>query len=656
MLARWKRLFGFGLAASVVAIASCGDEPTSLFPNGNNEGGTNDDSGGGILPDNDGGGGSKGCVPKTCPELGYSCGPNGDGCGGLVDCGQCQLPQVCGGGGYSKCGGGNGLGPDGAPICNPTTCQNLGFNCGPAGDGCGGLLQCGTCNQPDICGGGGKPSVCGNNVPCVNLCKQQQSCDGGPLTTLTGKVVAGTLPMYGNPDPVPNVLVYVPNAQVQAFTPGVQCSQCGADVSGDPLVQTTTAVDGTFTLSNVPVGNNIPVVIQLGRWRRQVAFNVPACVSTAVGAIRMPRNKSEGNIPLTAISTGRVDAMECVLVKMGVDAAEFTQPGQGGRMEMYVGNGANRGNGTPAESVLVGTQNTLNAYDQILFPCWAYPAAKSAATQGRLVTYTNAGGRFFASHYSYTWLYNVVPFSQTAAWNVNAGANNSVTATIDTSFNKGKTFAQWLQLVGALINPNPPQMTIAFPRHDFNSVVAPALRWMYSTNPAYPLHYTFDTPWGQQSQCGHVVYSDFHVSNSSTQGVAFPNECNANAMTAQEKALEYMIWDLASCVPGPKKPQCTPITCQAQNISCGPAGDGCGGLLQCGPCTPPQTCGGGGQYGKCGYPDGGASCVPKTCQDLGLGCGPAGDGCGGLLDCGQCILPATCGGGGTPGKCGAPPN
>lgn len=658
MGAPWKSLLGIAAATCLagLAAASCGDDAGSVFDAGNNDGGTinpNDD--GGILPTGDGGGPTK-CVPKTCLELGYTCGPNGDGCGNLLDCGQCTAPEICGGAGYSKCGGNTGIGPDGAPICNPKTCQQLGFTCGPAGDGCGGLLQCGTCTMPDICGGGGKPSVCGNNIPCLNLCKQQVSCDGGPLTTITGTVVAGTLPMYGNPDPVPNVLVYVPNAAVQPFAPGVQCSQCGADVSGDPLVQTTTAVNGTFTLTNVPVGNNIPVVIQLGRWRRQVTFNVPACQSTNVGQIRMPRNKSEGDIPFTAISTGDVDAMECVLLKMGVDAAEFTRPTLGGRMEMYVGNGANRGNGTPAESTLVGSQQALNKYDQILFPCWGYQANKNAADQQRLVTYTNAGGRFFASHYSYTWLYNIAPFSQTATWNINAGGYNSLTATIDTGFNKGQTFAQWLQLVGALSNNNPAQMNIAFPRHDFNAVTAPAQRWMYSANPAFPLHYTFDTPWGQQNQCGHVVYSDFHVSNSSTSGVAFPNECNANPMTAQEKALEYMIWDLASCVPGPKKPQCTPITCQAQNINCGPAGDGCGGLLQCGNCMNNQTCGGGGQFGQCGFPDSGIQCTPKTCQDLGLNCGPAGDGCGGLLNCGTCILPATCGGGGTPGQCGAPPN
>jgi hypothetical protein len=49
----------------------------------------------------------------------------------------------------------------GAPSCTPTTCAAQGVNCGPVGDGCGGLLQCGSCPAGQICGGGGTPSVCG---------------------------------------------------------------------------------------------------------------------------------------------------------------------------------------------------------------------------------------------------------------------------------------------------------------------------------------------------------------------------------------------------------------------------------------------------------------------------------------------------------------
>ena len=98
---------------------------------------------------------------------------------------------------------------------------------------------------------------------------------------------------------------------------------------------------------------------------------------------------------------------------------------------------------------------------------------------------------------------------------------------------------------------------------------------------------------------------------------------------------------------------CVPRTCAEQGLDCGPTGDGCGGLLQCGTCVAPQTCGGGGIMGRCGAPD--AGCHPLTCQDQNIDCGVAGDGCGSELMCGVCMAPDTCGGGGVQGQCGVAP-
>ncbi len=104
----------------------------------------------------------------------------------------------------------------------------------------------------------------------------------------------------------------------------------------------------------------------------------------------------------------------------------------------------------------------------------------------------------------------------------------------------------------------------------------------------------------------------------------------------------------------PAPPTCTKLTCAAYPTgTCGQQSDGCGGLtVDCNPCTPPATCGGGGTAGQCGTPPVG-TCVPKTCNDYPGICGQQSDGCGALTPfCNPCTPPATCGGGGTTGVCG----
>ena len=519
--------------------------------------------------------------------------------------------------------------------CGLRTCQSVGANCGPLGDGCDGVLQCGTCNSPDICGGGG-PSVCGLNGGtggsgggCTNLCLQQVSCPNGGATTITGTVYAPTNPAngFGNPDPLPNALVYIPNSAVAAFTPGVQCEVCGAPASGDPLVTTTSAADGTFTLSNVPVGGNIPLVIQLGRWRRQITIsNVPACKNTALTAdqTRMPRNHTEGDIPLIAMVTGKADSVECVLWKMGIDTSEFTAPGNGGRVQIYVGNGSSDPTGTaPPEATLTSSLTTLEKYDLALFACVGSQVDQTTAAQQNVINYSSAGGRVYGTHYSYVWLYDDAPFQGTANWNVNGGGGgigggggqtSNVNVNINTTFPKGQLLSQWLTTVGASTTPG--IIPMGNLKNDFTSANAPSQTWLTWTgqNPNWPLHYTFNTPVGASpgAQCGRVVFSDFHVDGS--QGIGgtggrggggqgnFPSECGSPApLTPQEKVLEFMLFNLASCVTQttPPPPSCVPNTCEGQGFQCGPAADGCGNLIQCGPCDA-GSCGGGGQANVCG--------------------------------------------------------
>jgi hypothetical protein len=651
------------------------------------------------------------CTPTTCAALGYDCGPAGDGCGHLLDCGgACPGAQYCGGAGPNRCGGSVYVSADGGTVslCAPTTCSALGFTCGPAADGCGNLLQCGNCSGADTCGGGTARGVCGHT--CGGLCQYQAACANGTPTTITGRVLAGKSAWTGlTPDPVPNVLVYVPNGTVQPMSQGYaqgSCPQCGADVSGDPLVSTYTNYDGTFTLTNVPsppAGQTLPLVIQLGRWRRQFQIASPAsCSVTGIGDLNLPRNHGEGDIPLTAISTGAVDALECVLLKMGVDQSEFTSStaNPAGRVHIYAkgaGSELSKGVGPGAyiadpasqamppgalsqpESALMATGGTYMSYDQIMLPCWGAAVdfklkdtnnMRSPDEPGDLITYADSGGHFFATHYSYSWLVNNGEFNNVAKWNPDENNPGTVTWTLNVSeippvvpapMHSG-IFWQWLNLLPALSNasstnpPQTPQVQITAPRHDVDGVANGSLDWIDGVDPqkknAMVEHFTFNTPVAQANQCGHAIFSDFHVASmTDTNSTPFPGECTTT-FSSQEKILEYMIFDLASCVSPPQS-SCQPLSCAAQNLSCGPAGDGCGHQIDCGACSGSLTCGGGGVSGQCGEPDGGA-CAGRSCSQQGISCGPAGDGCGNVIQCGGCQGGDTCGGGGVPGQCGQP--
>ena len=661
--------------------------------------------------------GSPSRTPVTCAAQGFNCGPTGDGCGNILDCGTCTAPQVCGGGGAPNvCG---------SIPCVPTTCAALGLTCGPASDGCGNELQCGTCTAPQACGGGGTPGVCG----CTGTCAAVPICPTGMTTTITGNVYdpADLHPLY-------NVVVYIPNdtsdpALTSPFSAGIACDQCGgATAAGDPLVSTSTAVDGSFTLSNIPVGGGIPLVIQSGRWRREFTVTVTnRCGPNAVSAsnttpsqwlssgtpampsdghLTMPPNSTLGDIPRIAILSGAFDMVECELRKIGIDDSEFVNPGAwgtGNHVQFYQadmqnnpgdtyygyptqwGTGAVINGSTPNQAQLFGSSGgtpNINQYDLVILECEGYEQDQSTAYQNAIATYTNAGGRIFSSDFAYAWLYQNGGFPGVANWDVGQNPSGSQeTAYIDMVSNPvGSVFQQWLDQPAVNV-PGASAGDFALDPvfHNSNGVAGNTQQWLYWNNGSeQPIHFTFNTPVSTPTNtCGRVTFSDWHTQSglisrynptcspcwySGTEylccsnyddwnSYTFPAECEQSgfpaAMTDQETILEFMLFDLTACVPQ-YQATCVPLNCTEQGISCGPAGDGCGNLIQCGDCTPPATCGGSGVHGVCGTP----TCVPATCASQNFNCGEQGDGCGGTLDCGTCTPPQDCGGGGTPGQCG----
>src|SRR5690349_11626775 len=234
----------------------------------------------------------------------------------------------------------------------------------------------------------------GNADACVGLQCFQVSCPGGGTTTLSGTVYApnGTLPLY-------NVNVYIPNSATDPLPVGATCDRCGQPPSGNPVVSAVTDTMGKFVLENVPVVDNLPLVIQVGKWRRQITIPtaVPACTDTPLDATvtRLPRNKGEGDIPQMALTTGGADALECLLRKIGLDDSEFTNASGNGRVHLFAGTGGSVGFNGGADftnaTTLWDTTAHLMPYDVTFLSCEGqqYPTTKPGTARQALSDYTD---------------------------------------------------------------------------------------------------------------------------------------------------------------------------------------------------------------------------------------------------------------------------
>ena len=157
-------------------------------------------------------------------------------------------------------------------------------------------------------------------------------------TTLTGKVFdpAGL-------NPLANVAVFVPNDpnQLPSISPGTPTCSSPTPI-GDYVTVALTDATGSFTLRGVPAAGAVPVTVQIGKWRRTVTVPVSqdcAVNSVADGTLRLPNNRSEGDMPQMALLTGGADNLACFLRWIGVDSSEFVAPGGAGSVTLYRGVG-----------------------------------------------------------------------------------------------------------------------------------------------------------------------------------------------------------------------------------------------------------------------------------------------------------------------------
>jgi hypothetical protein len=407
---------------------------------------------------------------------------------------------------------------------------------------------------------------------------------GQPDTTIKGTVYApnGTLPLYG-------ITVYVPNAPVGAMPDGAQCSRCNEDLPGNPLVRATTDENGQFTITGAPAGQNIPLIITSGKWRRQIMIpSVGQCMDNSLGAAetRLPKNRSEGDIPKIALSTGGADSLECLLRRMGIDDSEIGKEGTDQRIHLYTdkdssGQGVDQFKGGFAGGTGGFTDSgglwsdvaKLKAYDIVILSCEGgqHTESKSLADLQAMKAYADFGGRVFMSHWHNVWIGGnftnsnnatggnpkLPEWTPIAQWQSVNDPNDPAFDIIDENNNsKGTAFANWMKVV----EPTTTRGEIPIQNGTAKSTCTTvdntkAERWTYLKGTMRPQNFPFTTPVeaAADQRCGKVVFSDMHVSgDGGNPGQSYPDTCGdagtPAAMTAQEKALAFMLFDLASCV------------------------------------------------------------------------------------------------------------
>jgi hypothetical protein len=276
-----------------------------------------------------------------------------------------------------------------------------------------------------------------------------------------------------------------------------------------------------------------------------------------------------------------------------VDVAEFTPDSGKGRVHLFQGYRASTtinvgGVSQPlrtAEDLWSSSDNML-AYDMILMGCegegslWKEeptptkppPLPRPPAMQLEVRKYADLGGRIFGSHWHHRWINsddttpdNPYPPSgaplASFARSAQGFGDKPITVAVDWMFPKGLAFRDWLVNVGASAKPG--ELVLKEAEHSVDSVdPAFARRWIYGTDPEgvagstrvpeMVQYFSFTTPVGA-AECGRMVFSDLHVSFGGGDDAAtpFPDRCDASPdseLSPQEKALEFMIFDLSSCI------------------------------------------------------------------------------------------------------------
>jgi hypothetical protein len=422
-------------------------------------------------------------------------------------------------------------------------------------------------------GDAGAPHVPADLAGCTGRGCAIPACAGRDDTVITGTVFAPN-----GVDPVPNASVYIPLDEPLPYSGGVACDLCGT-VAG-ALTTTVTRADGLFRLTGVPAGQNIPLVVELGRFRRVVRMNVTECTTNLVPkdpnlfGLRLPGKDADlspdDHVPHIAVASGDFDQIECVLKRMGIS-----------QIDLY--DDREPGTSLPATlgkfGDLIADRAKLKSYNLVVINCTKahFETLLTPAVLANLEDYVASGGRLFATDWAYDFIHQVPEFAPYLCF-VPGGVNGPSPATAcgGAPGLKGEAHSndKW-NTAASIKDPTMKSWLSVFPNTIVNGLVPVAFNFVVinrvgdankfpttiwadgdATDPASlpqfskgtrPLTVTFD-----YKQCGRVHYSTYNTEpNAAPNDVPmsrYPMCDNRTTFNAQERLLEYLIFETAQCV------------------------------------------------------------------------------------------------------------
>ncbi|MCP4678503.1 MAG: hypothetical protein GY854_23935 [Deltaproteobacteria bacterium] len=247
----------------------------------------------------------------------------------------------------------------------------------------------------------------GNNIDddCDSITDEEEPYGPGGDGTIQGIVKSAS------GFPISGALVYLTEGDGPQIPDQVFCYECDDVTKG---LWTLSNSDGTWTIDNLPPGT-IDIVTRKGFFQREREITIdgtPGIQTIPEEITTLPGENSDNGldqIPDYAVLLNGYDLPEDMLAKMGMGTLNTQGHLQHGtqHFDMY-NDGSSSSSAVGSSSVLFESQENLNEYHMIFFPCIA--SALSADDYiPMLQSYVESGGKIYSSCWASQWVEQPFP-------------------------------------------------------------------------------------------------------------------------------------------------------------------------------------------------------------------------------------------------------